>query len=700
MNLAGKKIISIVVTICLLLGNSFGSMDLSWAYAEEIISPDDSSDLSENGNIFETSDSIENANDSEGAETPKVAIEDTSTDASSEDINQEISLTGENIKNPDTPDILEGDEVLENIDNSESLESNEGEENLENLARLENGNNIDANESLEDLESLEGPESLGGVENLEGIENVGSIVTGKNSEVEQIWFSAENTVTDDSANEDYQIFIGGVVNDDRTINIWWDGVADASVDFCLYRNNELIYTTGCDGTSNYYSYTDTEIDYVGEYRYRVDVVLRDETEDRILSQSEEYLIGSEVFVVSEDMVLTSDMQVNNLQVCNNAELKLNGHMLTVFRECRIIEGGKINVNADDFVCYGDFYSTDSSPLRMNAYGHALIYGDFVAINEDMTMDGTYEFKGDFLIRSRSCNGYTADLIFSGDKKQAVEYSTINEATYVQYVSVESITNINTSAEGLSFDGAYPLFADCYEEKNGSQAFSNGKRLFFATENINLNEDMTIEGSLVFVTYGTSYLNGHTMTVKGDLFIPYGCLQCDSGQLYVDGSLIVAQHCAPRTENNYPTDESEVFSIWLEKCYDPGSGYIYMSGNDNILVHINGDFIHSSTSSSQFYNGILEVEGDYLVGCPITYGAYVYSYYHKLILKGNGKQHVYIANANADNMIYDLEILNEVDGGVEFIGYYGTYPTVSGTLTTHGHIILGYVGIAVCQGSCQ
>ena len=116
------------------------------------------------------------------------------------------------------------------------------------------------------------------------------------------------------------------------------------------------------------------------------------------------------------------------------------------------------------------------------------------------------------------------------------------------------------------------------------------------EDYTLTEDMTLYAN-VYHSNGTIDLNGHSLTILGDLVLEGGCVKINGGQLNISGDYNAA---IPVTNSDGTTGYN--------------GGYLDM-GNVNDKVSVSGDFntcidyIYDVNGYSYLNNGVLEIGGN-------------------------------------------------------------------------------------------
>ena len=157
------------------------------------------------------------------------------------------------------------------------------------------------------------------------------------------------------------------------------------------------------------------------------------------------------------------------------------------------------------------------------------------------------------------------------------------------------------------------------------------------EDYTLTEDMTLYAN-VYHSNGTIDLNGHSLTILGDLVLEDGCVKINGGQLNISGDYNAA---IPVTNSDGTTGYN--------------GGYLDM-GNINDRVTVEGDFNTCIDSYGYLELGIIELKGN--LNDYYCYGDGSYTHWGlrsggtKFIFSGSGEQTVtasdgYICFENVD-----------------------------------------------------
>lgn len=333
----------------------------------------------------------------------------------------------------------------------------------------------------------------------------------------------------------------------------------------------------------------------------------------------------------------------------------------------------------DFTVGGDVFCRKSS----NSGGAFFVYGGNTLIEGNVNVEGGTSLcavtvnaadayvciKGDYIIQKQPYNnildnyGGTMEvcgnidwqrpvqftdgskLILSGDAGQHV---SVAEDTYV-----ESLELRNESADGISFD----TIIDWYNISGTIEnAFYQGKRMM---PGVTLKEDTVIDHD-VCLCVSDMNLNGHTLTIQGDLCQKNARMILSGGTLIVRGDYVIGDESENQKESStvnsmgslvmaYPNDYVRVdgkFSFGWNKVHYPGNVY------NNIPPDV-------------FMNGVLEVKGDFTAN---TFGNGTFAVNsgnnHTVLLSGENEQTVLIAQNGAYNL-QNLVMTNTSEAGIIF-----------------------------------
>ena len=239
-----------------------------------------------------------------------------------------------------------------------------------------------------------------------------------------------------------------------------------------------------------------------------------------------------------------------------------------------------------------------------------------------------------------------------DSSISISWSGINSETFSHYEvycggeSVQSgITDAFCTITGLSGGSEYGISVCAYDIDGNIIASSDTLYLYTdwnVTSDIVLTSDKTV--SDLYINSGTLDLNGHSLTVRGDVYIgAYGnaaYLNVNKGKLYADGDFNMS-----RTDGGY------------------GYGYLNMTNSEDYIC-VNGNFLANSChSNTNLTDGIIEVKGNFTQKYSYYSDNFAPSKNHKVILSGEGLQTVSFDKAESGFNI--LEVRNYSEAGVVF-----------------------------------
>jgi len=357
----------------------------------------------------------------------------------------------------------------------------------------------------------------------------------------------------------------------------------------------------------------------------------------------------------EKRTLSQDMKIGGKLYANNV-LDISGYTLDVaedmiIQSTLIINKGKVNVGGDMRVqsesinsegnsTYG--FSWSSAMQMTNEEDMVNVNGDFVLYtytHYSSFTAGTMNIKGS--IKQYNYDSYcifntsgTHKIILSGDKAQIVELNHVSSR-------IANLELRNTSKEGVSFT----KYANWGNLDKGESVLklSDGQYLGYK-----LTKDEVIEGD--FVLLGDILdLNGHNLTVKGNLIQNSGTIDINGGLLTVTGDYKLV---------NGENGQSSGKLVMNGK---------HMSGEEEITdtdkVIIKGNFATNSIYSHENYltSGVMEIGGNF-----VQYGNgtnFKTSGTHEVILNGEAGQTISFGGQSSN--FNNLKIENTSEDGVTF-----------------------------------
>ena len=243
--------------------------------------------------------------------------------------------------------------------------------------------------------------------------------------------------------------------------------------------------------------------------------------------SAEVSSSGEDLVVNKNYTLSEDTEVNSLTV-SGGTLDLNGHTLIVHGSVIHNGTGNIKISGGELICseYTDEagYSYQSHNIIMTDPNDRIAVSGNMYVNKAFSSDkitaGVIEAGGDITVDGSMQTSGDSVLMLNGTSAQKVDFGTAYET------EIKTLDVRNTSAEGVTVDSVYAA-----ENTTGSteklHLLGDGKL------GAALTEDVTIEGDYTLAA-GILDLDGHKMTVKGDLIQSGGEIKVNNGELVVEG----------------------------------------------------------------------------------------------------------------------------------------------------------------------
>jgi len=373
----------------------------------------------------------------------------------------------------------------------------------------------------------------------------------------------------------------------------------------------------------------------------------------------------------ENYTLQEDLHIEGLFSLEGGTLNLNGHTLLVDDEYYLwaatlfMNGGRLEVGKNFY--YGTASKTcDYGHLQItNKKDYLLVNGNFTVHawygQEGFITAGTIEIKGDFnqYKRGNDYNFYpsgTNKVILSGDKLQTVNFASTGSRFNVLEIQ-------NYSEEGVKFATSVSIVE--LIDNGCNVSFANGERSGWTLE-----ADETIEGD-VNLARGTLDLNGHKLTITGNLVHSGGTVLVNGGELEVQGDY--------RVQALNGTN------------YTNSTGVLNMT-NEADTVRVMGQFVMQSTAShsGKLTAGTLEIGGNLTQAGANAYN-FCTSGNHTVVLNGTEKQTVSISSNSRDySRFNNLKITNTSDSGVNF----ATRTYVVGNLYNTQSVITNGINIYV------
>ncbi|MDE5779899.1 MAG: fibronectin type III domain-containing protein, partial [Lachnospiraceae bacterium] len=307
--------------------------------------------------------------------------------------------------------------------------------------------------------------------------------------------------------------------------------------------------------------------------------------------------------------------------------------LNISGDCTISNGG-IELNCGRLVVGGNFsYSNDyANGIKMtHKEDYVLVKGNFTYLpryNSELS-GGILEVGGDFTASTGLYAVGGHKVILSGDNLQTVD---INASCYFNTLELK-----NYSEQGVYSKTSF--------RKN--ELIRNGCKLQYGeSEGIfgyTLSSDYICEGDFVLID-DILDLNGHTLTVKGDLVETSGEIVFNGGTLIVEGDYRLQTRNG--SKGNY--------------TYSAGQGKLTMTNpSDNMKV--SGDFVYerSYDNNDSLSEGLIEIGGDF-----VQSGIYGYNGTNHLKFTGEHTQTITayrelktgeITNDNTKELVINAEV---------------------------------------------
>ncbi len=355
--------------------------------------------------------------------------------------------------------------------------------------------------------------------------------------------------------------------------------------------------------------------------------------------------------ICEDRVLSEDLEIGGTLYLNGGTLNLNGHTLTVKGNVYLSANGSytyLNVNKGKLYADGNFNMSYTNGNYSSGYLTMTNAEDYICVNGDFYVytynsysnltNGTIEVKGNFTQRSYNSYGWS-NFAPSGNHKVILSGESLQTVDFARTESRFNVLEIqNYSDEGVVFKTNVTIVELIDNDCNVS--FANGERSGWTLE-----ADETIEGD-VNLARGTLDLNGHKLTITGNLIHSGGTVLVNGGELEVQGDYRV--------------------QALNGTSYTNSTGVLNMT-NEADTVRVMGQFVMQSTAShsGKLTAGTLEIGGNLTQAGANSYN-FCTSGSHTVILNGTEKQTVSINDNGRDHSRFNnLKITNTSDEGVIF-----------------------------------
>ncbi len=451
------------------------------------------------------------------------------------------------------------------------------------------------------------------------------------------------------------------------VELCWQEFEEGASGYRIYRNEQLLAET------EETEFQDREPERNAVYAYKV-AVLDEEGQEIVQDYSTQIEIPDNYQMdYNSSLILNEDMIVYDLKA--SGELDLNGHSLTVLNAANLngrisFHGGSLLVNHDVQInCSGfemtaeEDYLYAGGNVSWNAWSYGYYDGRVINLQK-----GTMEIKGDFLAGETDTFLASGDFctIFNGEEKQTIEL-------YKGEAAFGRVELANNSEEGVYAREPFVC----------SEFIQNDTRLVVGADEVTsgfeLEEDMVMEGDFC-LGGGILDLAGHTLTIQGSLIQTGGTVFVNSGRLVIEGDYRIQSRMDNEDENTLE-----------EYQYGKSAGILNMTmDGDEVLVK--GGFYTDSKMDHQgmLAKGTLEVKGDFYEYAQSSFGNFIATDEHKVILSGEGKQTVSFGiNRASASGFSNLELRNASEEGILFVNR----PYVAGELNgndtrTEGEVSVG------------
>lgn len=268
---------------------------------------------------------------------------------------------------------------------------------------------------------------------------------------------------------------------------------------------------------------------------------------------------------------------------NDAYLLVGGNL--VVEGILAMDNARVEVQNDARIVPKDRYSIFG--IRMlSEKAHLLVNGDFIKETADSQFSfGTLEVKGDYTDKGEQIYGVDHRVLLSGTGLQTVDCASTFGTLELQNYSTAGVYSEKTIRKNkLILNGCRLTIGD-------------GSGIYGFT----LTEDYIAAGDFTLLD-DTLDLNGHTLTIQGDLILQAGWVDVNGGKLIVEGNL----RFQSRT-----LDKSDISETAEKKyLYSSGEGHLLMENEEDEVV-INGNLIIDAKEdvSGDLTKGSIELMGD-------------------------------------------------------------------------------------------
>lgn len=279
-----------------------------------------------------------------------------------------------------------------------------------------------------------------------------------------------------------------------------------------------------------------------------------------------------------DITLTKDMVINNNFVATGGTIDLNGHTLTINGNLQqtngtiYINGGALNVNGN-YTIGNDNYDGPYPILNMtNEKDKVIVKGDFTtnstADHKTCLTAGVMEVKGNF---SANYGGSYSGYCFNATGNHKVVFN-------------------GTEKQNIHFDNAFGSGFSDVDFQNPNIEFDSEIRGWV------LKRDTVINNDCVFSIKDKPLdLNGHTLTINGNLQQTSGTIFINGGTLKVKGDYSIENDNSPFypiLNMTKPNDVVVISGNYLTESYSSHDGLL-----TDGTMYIKGDFSQMGNSDS-------------------------------------------------------------------------------------------------------
>lgn len=353
------------------------------------------------------------------------------------------------------------------------------------------------------------------------------------------------------------------------------------------------------------------------------------------------IVNSALMEINEDVEIGGDFKVLHHGgsstkadvTVRNAFLSIGGNL--VVEGILAMDNAQADVQGDARIVPKNQYDKFGIGMQ-NENDHLLINGDFIKETADSQfLSGTLEVKGDYRDKGEQVYGTGHRVLLSGTGLQTVDCASTFGTLELQ----------NHSAAGV------------YSEKTirKNKLVLNGCRLTIGDGSgvygFTLTQDYITAGDFTLLD-DTLDLNGHTLTVQGDLILQAGWVKVNGGKLIVEGNLRFQSRTLDRSEIPETDGNGKKY------LYSQGEGHLLMEHEEDEVL-IEGDLIVDAKEdiSGDMAKGSIKLSGDLHQA-----GGNAFVFGGTMALRGQKKQSIY---SETPITLYDLAIQNSSPEGAAF-----------------------------------